>query len=68
MQIQEFLRRHFSRMGARVQIQNAGLRPGTKIRIDVARDRRVPQVSSFGDPGHHEPQAAAGNSDLTYSP
>jgi hypothetical protein len=49
MQIQEFLRRHFSRMGARVQIQNAGLRPGTKIRIDVARDRRVPQVSSFGD-------------------
>jgi hypothetical protein len=39
MQTQEFLRRHFSRMGARVQIQNAPLRPGTKIRIDVARDR-----------------------------
>lgn len=39
MQTQEFLRRHFSRMGARVAIQNAGVQAGMKIRIDVARDR-----------------------------
>jgi len=39
MATQELLRRHFSRMGARVRVQHAGLRPGVKIRIDVGADR-----------------------------
>jgi hypothetical protein len=37
MTTEEFLRRHFSRMGARVRVQNNAQR--AKIRIDVGRDR-----------------------------
>lgn len=39
MTTEEFLRRHFSRMGARVRVQELGVRPGLKIRIDIGRDR-----------------------------
>jgi hypothetical protein len=38
MTTEELLRRHFSRMGARVRVQELGGRPG-KIRIDIGRDR-----------------------------
>lgn len=39
MTTEEYLCRHFSRMGARVRVQELGARPGVKIRIDVGRDR-----------------------------
>jgi hypothetical protein len=39
MTTEEFLRRHFSRMGARLRLTEAGGRPWAKIRIDVGRDR-----------------------------
>ncbi len=39
MTTEEFLRRHFSRVGARVRVQELGVRRGLKIRIDIGRDR-----------------------------
>src|SRR5262245_5208516 len=39
MTTEEYLRRHFSRMGARLRFDDAGERLWAKIRIDVARDR-----------------------------
>ncbi|MBI2684790.1 MAG: hypothetical protein HYX27_00625 [Acidobacteria bacterium] len=39
MTTEEFLRRHFSRMGARVRLNDAGERQTAKIRIDIGRDR-----------------------------
>src|SRR5437879_1466662 len=35
----EVLRRHFSRMGARLKVRGPGARQGEKVRIDVGRDR-----------------------------
>ena len=35
----EVLRRHFSRMGARLLVRGPGPRQGEKVRIDVGRDR-----------------------------
>jgi hypothetical protein len=39
MTTEEYLRRHFSRMGARLRIAEADARQGAKIRIDIGRDR-----------------------------
>lgn len=39
MTTEEFLRRHFSRMGARLCVTEAGERQAAKIRIDIGRDR-----------------------------
>lgn len=39
MTTEEFLRRHFSRMGARLHITEASGRQWAKIRIDIGRDR-----------------------------
>jgi hypothetical protein len=39
MTTEEFLRRHFSRMGARLRMTEAGGRQWAKIRIDIGRDR-----------------------------
>ena len=39
MKTEESLRRHFSRMGARVFVRGPGPRQREKIRIDVGRDR-----------------------------
>jgi len=39
MKTEESLRRHFSRMGARVFVRGPGRRQREKIRIDVGRDR-----------------------------
>lgn len=39
MKTEKFLRRHFSRMGARVRVQERRIPSGRKIRIDVGRDR-----------------------------
>jgi hypothetical protein len=39
MTTEEFLRRHFSGMGARLRVTEAGGRQWAKIRIDIGRDR-----------------------------
>ena len=39
MTTEEFLRRHFSRMGARLRMTEAGDRQWAKILIDIGRDR-----------------------------
>ena len=39
MTTEEFLRRHFSRMGARLRVTETGDRQRAKIRIDIGRDR-----------------------------
>jgi hypothetical protein len=39
MTTQEYLCRHFARMGARVVVRGPRLRQRTKIAIDVGRDR-----------------------------
>jgi len=36
---EEYLCRHFSRMGARLKMQRPGVRQGERVRIDVGRDR-----------------------------
>jgi hypothetical protein len=65
MTTEEFLRRHFSRMGARLRLTEAGGRPWGKIRIDIGRDRSgeffdlrcdsgvVPEVLDVQPERHH---------------
>ena len=65
MSTEEFLRRRFSRMGARVRVQALERRPEEKIRIDVGRDRSgeffdircqeavVPEILDVQDTSRH---------------
>ena len=65
MTTQDFLCRHFSRMGARVRVQSLDVQPGLKIRIDIGRDRSgeffdirceegvVPEVLDVQPPTRH---------------
>jgi len=65
MTTEKFLRRHFSRMGARLRITEAAGLPSGKIRIDIGRDRSgeffdlrcdsgvVPEVLDVQPERHH---------------
>jgi hypothetical protein len=65
MTTEEFLRRHFSRMGARVRVNERAAPQGLKIRIDVGKDRSgeffdircedgvVPEVLDVQPPSRH---------------
>jgi hypothetical protein len=65
MKTEEFLSRHFARMGARVRVQERGVAHGTKIRVDIGRDRSgeffdirceegvVPEVLDVQPPSRH---------------
>ena len=65
MATKDFLRRHFSRVGARVLVRGPSLRQREKIRIDIGRDRSgeffdirceegvAPEVLDVRPPIHH---------------